>query len=283
MWGKNGLCNVFQKEANVFVFKFTSESTLAAALSQGTWYIANRPMVMCEWGRKIGETRITSLPLWVKFTNVPDCYWTREGLSFLASPIGTPICADPLTSKLDMLPFAKMCVQYNVGDPLPNVLKVLVLDPVTNESTTKEVNVSYPSKPKYCDHCKSLGHISGACPLGKHSVSVKDKAKTVADAPPETVKAQNDSTPVKVQLNPDNSAVVGVEEGWSEARTTTTISKESTYSDTSPPVQNVFQGLVNVDEVEIKRSLLDKNLSSSHRKRLKKKLRKGGVVTPSQS
>ncbi|KAK1354389.1 hypothetical protein POM88_047645 [Heracleum sosnowskyi] len=104
--GKKTLVNVFQKETNVFVFKFVSAATMNAALLRGTWYIDQRPMVVTLWGAD-GSKDITSTPLWLKLSRIPDCYWTQHGLSRLASVIGEPLSVDQLTSKIDMIPFAK--------------------------------------------------------------------------------------------------------------------------------------------------------------------------------
>lgn len=68
-----------------------------------------------------------------EFEKIPDSYWTREGLSCLASSIGNPRFADQPTSKLEILPYARMCVNYHIGDDLPTKLEVEVLDPITDE------------------------------------------------------------------------------------------------------------------------------------------------------
>lgn len=93
------------------------------ALSRGTYYVEHNPMIMCSWGVS-PSTPNNSIPLWVKFTNVPVCYWTRLGLSWLAGVTGVPLCADDLASKLQMLPFSKMCVNYKIEDPLPDNIEV---------------------------------------------------------------------------------------------------------------------------------------------------------------
>lgn len=82
-----------------------------AALSKGTWYVDRKPMIVCRWGSEGFNKPITTIPLWFKLSIIPDCYWTQDGLSRLASVIGEPLCADQLTSKLEMLPFAKFCVK----------------------------------------------------------------------------------------------------------------------------------------------------------------------------
>ncbi|KAK1397098.1 hypothetical protein POM88_006961 [Heracleum sosnowskyi] len=102
-WELRGLTNVFQKETHVFIFKFSSMEERNKVLAWGTWYVGNQPMLLKAWGNNNEATKVDTMPLWVKFSKVPDCYWTSEGLSWLGSVIGVPLCADALTSKLDIL------------------------------------------------------------------------------------------------------------------------------------------------------------------------------------
>lgn len=100
-------------------------------LTKGTWYVEQRPMLVRVWCNNLKEKQVPSMPLWIKLTHISDCYWTKEGLSSIASVIGPPIIADQLTSKLDILPFARFCVEYKLGVPLPSSIPVMVLDPIT--------------------------------------------------------------------------------------------------------------------------------------------------------
>lgn len=53
---------------------------------------------------------------------VRDCYLTPEGLSHIARVVGKPLCAvDEFTSCLDILPFAKMCVEKQSDNVTHNV------------------------------------------------------------------------------------------------------------------------------------------------------------------
>ncbi|KAK1384250.1 hypothetical protein POM88_021985 [Heracleum sosnowskyi] len=162
VWDKKGLVHISQKHPRTYIFKFDTIANMHSALSNGTWYLDAKPMLVHAWGSKVGEK--STMPLWVKFENIPDCYWTRDGLSFPGSVIGNPLSADDMTSKLEILPFAKLCVEYKIGDELPTKIEVEVLDPFTEMKHIEEVKVSYPSKPLVCSACKSLGHVIGACP-----------------------------------------------------------------------------------------------------------------------
>lgn len=118
-------------------------------------------------GFNIQTDTVKSIPLWVKFEQVSDSYWTQEGLSNLASAIGKPLYADELTSRFEVLPFAKVCLEFTIGKDLPSSIEALDLDPATEEERIVEVKVSYPYKPRICSSCHALGHIVGACPITK--------------------------------------------------------------------------------------------------------------------
>ncbi|KAK1358488.1 hypothetical protein POM88_051744 [Heracleum sosnowskyi] len=154
------LCIVgtFTKGAHSFSAVTSFVKSMTDFLARGTWYILQKPMVVTVWGAKPGVNKISFMPLWIKLSSVPECYWTDEGLSRLASVVGRPLGADTLTSKLEMLPLAKMCVSYKIGDPLPNEIMVSAIDPSTEESYTAKVLVSYPIRPLSCNGCHSLGH-----------------------------------------------------------------------------------------------------------------------------
>lgn len=204
-----GMTDVFQKEENIFFFKFKDENAMTKAVSRGTLYVEKRPMLVRPWCINLNSNPITSMPLWVKLTNIPYCYWTKEGLSSIASVIGRPISADHLTSKLDILPFAKFCVEYKLGASLPTSIPVKVLDPVTEEKTQSEVQVFYPIRPLTCVACQSLGHTTAACPKAKRIWVQKNK-----------MEQGQSSTTTKEGIETNSEAKEGVETSNTARKTT---------------------------------------------------------------
>lgn len=119
LWGPKGLISVNKRDDRTFIFKFSSELQMHNMLSKGTWYIDRKPMVVHAWGVSIKKGKITNIPLWVQFSNIPDIYWNKECLSRLVSMIGRPLCADEHTAKLGVMPYARFCIDYKIGDELP--------------------------------------------------------------------------------------------------------------------------------------------------------------------
>lgn len=237
-WTSKGLLHVAQKDSHTFLFRFKEENDMNSILARGTWFIERRPLIIHNWG--VNPCVRTHLPLWVKFEKVPDSYWTREGLSWLASSIGHPLSADNNTSRLEVLPFAKICVDYKIGDPLPTELEVEVLDPSSESLLTEKVLVSYPSKPLICSACGSLGHLVGACPKvtrhwvrkienSSHSATVDTAVDASSSGSKDAVKADN--TPVTTTDPPvstSNSVPGTTNDGWQEVK--------RKHSSSPPPV-----------------------------------------------
>ena len=287
-WKKFGLQHISQKDERTFIFRFSDVGGITSVLSTGTWYVEKRPLLVYAWGTTPGS--ISHMPLWVRFDRVPDSYWTREGLSCLGSAIGKPLTADDLTKKLEILPFAKLCVDYNIGDALPTKLNVEVLEPNSDKVVLHEVLVSYPHMPVVCNGCRSLGHLIGACPK---TVRKWVEKKRPAPEPDSTVippVADNSGQPCsslhndKIPPSSNVSATVTPGPATEEWHTVSRKHKppvfESPTSDSTPP-RNSFKNLTMVDEIDAKFvANLDQKLSKSQRKK-QKRVAKGMGASPS--
>lgn len=295
MWGSKGLLKVLHRDNSTFVLKFDSAQSRDIVLSRGTWYVGRRPMVVTRWGVKPGKDCVDSMPLWIKLSNVPDSYWTEEGLSRLASAIGNPIGADPLTSKLDILPFAKVQVLYKLGDPMPEELSAVVLDPFSEEKSVVKVSVSYPVRPLFCSGCKSLGHSVGACPKVNRIWVKKDKSSdanksddkgcssaTNAEIPTVAVVESLDVTDVNSKPSVEDNVEdkVDTEEQWHEVKrkhSSPTELKSNTGVPDIPPIKLKEGPSIAAGSLPLY-AALSRTLSKSQRK----KARQSGGKNPPQ-
>lgn len=262
-WKHRGLISVHQKDSSTFLFCFADSVGVYEVLSRGTWYVDRRPMIVSPWGHKPGSTVMQYMPLWVKLSNLPDAYWTEDGLARVASVIGEPLGADGPTSKLEVLPFAKMQVRYKLGDPLPNDISVSVLDPISNERSVVKVLVSYPVRPLFCTGCKSLGHSISACPKVTRVWKVKEQntpmVREEVTEPTVNDKGNNSAAPTSMDSSvaqsvlpesPARDQLDNSEVGWTEVKRKKQCSN-SDFESPSPPV--TFKNLKKVDEIEGKK------------------------------
>ncbi|KAF5198340.1 Zinc knuckle (CCHC-type) family protein, partial [Thalictrum thalictroides] len=128
------------------------------------------------WSEKIEEHRngIKTLPIWIKLMNVPKALWTREGLSFVASLVGEPICMDEQTTSKTRLSFARICVEVPVNQDYKKVV-------CSMKGKSVEVDVEYPWIPKSCTKCNRFGHSSLWCGIipATGNAPVKGKGKEI--------------------------------------------------------------------------------------------------------
>ncbi|KAK4384492.1 hypothetical protein Sango_3055900 [Sesamum angolense] len=106
----------------------------------------------------------THVPVWIRLKHLPMEYWTEEGLSTVASGIGTPLYSDGITKACSRLDYARVCVMLNYNSELPKHL--VVISPVlrNGKEDPKRVDVEYEWLPKKCTTCCSLGHVETVCP-----------------------------------------------------------------------------------------------------------------------
>jgi hypothetical protein len=116
-------------------------------------------------------SEMTQVPVWVKFPNLPLKCWTLRCLSKLASVLGNPIQCDKLTSTKERLSYARVLVEVDLLADLRSSINVVL----PNGSPLVQ-RVIYETLPKFCKHCRVLGHSIGACSKGKVDARSVEKA-----------------------------------------------------------------------------------------------------------
>ena len=99
LWGKHEIPEISITDNGLYIFRFRDLVARNWVLDNGPWYMAGRPIIIRFWkpGMEMINVQITSLPIWVKFFNIPLEYWTVTSLGYIASVVGIPLHLDTLT------------------------------------------------------------------------------------------------------------------------------------------------------------------------------------------
>ncbi|KAJ6881011.1 hypothetical protein NC652_034124 [Populus alba x Populus x berolinensis] len=100
-----------------------------------------------------------TVPVWVKFLNLPIQCWSLKCLSKIASVLGKPVQSDMLTHTMSRLSYARVLVEVNLLSDLPYSIDVNL----SNDSLLKQ-QVIYETLPRFCKQCRILGHLTSTCP-----------------------------------------------------------------------------------------------------------------------
>jgi hypothetical protein len=107
--------------------------------------------------------------VWVKFHDVPLAMFSDDGLSLLATLIGTPKRLDAFTSQMckeswGRSSFARCMIEVKSDEVLRDSITVEIPLLDGTGSTIEKIRVEYEWKPPRCDKCKVFGHTIIDCP-----------------------------------------------------------------------------------------------------------------------
>ncbi|XP_074315117.1 uncharacterized protein LOC141651297 [Silene latifolia] len=142
-----------------FFFRFPSEGDLCTVLRGSTWSLGNHSLVLKRWTPQISKEldSVSRVPVWVTLPDLDPIFWSAKALSKIASKIGTPLYADPVTTHKERLSFARIMIEVDVSQKLPD--DILLHTPFGQVLQ----RVVYEWLPYYCSHCKKLGHEVQKC------------------------------------------------------------------------------------------------------------------------
>ena len=97
----------------LYLFRFRDMVARDSVMENGPWHIAGRPIILRLWqlGMEMLNIQLTSIPIWVKFYNIPLEYWTNTCLGYIASAVGKPLHMDSLTENRTRLSFARYALR----------------------------------------------------------------------------------------------------------------------------------------------------------------------------
>ncbi|GAV92701.1 LOW QUALITY PROTEIN: Exo_endo_phos domain-containing protein/DUF4283 domain-containing protein, partial [Cephalotus follicularis] len=177
-WSAAGKFSIHTAENGIYVFKCESAATRDWILNNGPWDVWGVHLALRLWERDMPpiSSGFAKIPVWVKLMNIPMEYWTVQGLSRLASVLGTPLHMDPATEGKQLISFARICVEMMADKQFPEVIKTR-----RSNGTLVEVKVEYSWKPPVCDRCKVFDHSTNGCPLKRARREEAQGKRTEAD------------------------------------------------------------------------------------------------------
>ncbi|CAG7876632.1 unnamed protein product [Brassica rapa] len=144
------------------MFHIPHEPTRHWVIQRGVWHIDDCLLFVLPWTAegsfKIPE--ISTLPVWVNLKNIPDCCYSRLGISHVASGLGEPILTHKPRLDPTSMGEAKVLVEMELDRDFP---KLIALD--DKQGSIFLVDVEYMWIPSTCERCGRLGHKAKRCLL----------------------------------------------------------------------------------------------------------------------
>ncbi|GJR90624.1 cytokinin dehydrogenase 3-like protein [Tanacetum coccineum] len=159
---------------------------------------------------------VSTVPVWVKLHGVPVTAFSKDGLSAIATKLGTPLMLDSYTSDMCMQSwgrssYARVMIELRADVELKDNI-VVAMPKITREGHyTCNVRVEYEWKPPRCSSCKVFGHIYEECPKNTgagEKKNVKKPSQTsrgVPAGPKMGFKPQKEYRPVSKNPNASSS------------------------------------------------------------------------------
>lgn len=98
------------------------------------------------------------VPVWVALPGLPIHLHCRDALFEIVKPIGCPIKLDVATTDCLRPSVARICVEVDVSQDLPQKIYLQAKNRLILQS------VIYEDLPKFCTTCHRLGHAPASCP-----------------------------------------------------------------------------------------------------------------------
>ncbi|GJZ53862.1 zinc finger, CCHC-type containing protein [Tanacetum coccineum] len=238
-WGKYGLVrSMFSSSTDLFSFRFSFMKGLNAMLENGPWFIQNHPLILKKWhpDENLLKEDVSTILVWVKLHGVPVTAFSEDGLSAIATKLGTPLMLDSYTSDMCIQSwgrssYARVMIELRADVELKDNIIVAMPKIIREGHYICNVRVEYEWKPPRCETCKIFGHIHEEC-LKNTCVSEKKTLKKpiqtsrgVPVGPKMGPKPQKEYRPVPKKSTASSSGT----NGW----TTNLVNNEATSSGSS--------------------------------------------------
>ncbi|GJX24628.1 cytokinin dehydrogenase 3-like protein, partial [Tanacetum coccineum] len=155
------------------------------ALETHQWFICNNPLILRKWhpDENLLKEDVSTILVWVKLHGVPVTAFSEDGLSAIATKLGTPLMLDSYTADMCMQSwgrssYARAMIELRADVELKDNI-VAAMPKITREGYyTCNIRVEYEWKPPRCACCKVFGHVLEECPKNIGVGATKNLKKT---------------------------------------------------------------------------------------------------------
>ncbi|XP_021729884.1 uncharacterized protein LOC110696859 [Chenopodium quinoa] len=132
-WNDMQKPDVYWHDDGYFIINMCSSDDRDTILCSCPHMFFGKPAIVKPWCPDFDfhAEILRTIPLWVKFPNLPLNCWGSHTLSRLGSLLGVPICADECTTRHIRVSFARVLIEIDVTKPMPTSVWV--------ESPSKEL------------------------------------------------------------------------------------------------------------------------------------------------
>nr|GFA46071.1 hypothetical protein [Tanacetum cinerariifolium] len=158
-------------------------------LENGLWFICNNPLILKKWNPDVNLMKkdVVNILVWVKLHGVLVTTFMEDGLSAIATKIGTPLMLYSYTSDMCIKSwgrssYARALIEIRADVESKDTI-VVAMPKLTGEGFyTCTIHVEYEWKPPRCVCCKVFGHIQDEC-LKNPGLAMANNLKKPIQAP----------------------------------------------------------------------------------------------------
>ncbi|XP_074271392.1 uncharacterized protein LOC141595329 [Silene latifolia] len=160
LWGKYKYDKISFLPNGAFFVHFPTMECKELVLKQGFPMFDNKPLVVKPWTEtaSLAKEKVKAVPIWIRLCGLSLKFWGESCLTKLGSLIGKFMSADGPTLDKTRLGYARLMIEVEVGQDLPN--RLFFKD---EKGVEQCVTVEYEWRPDVCSHCKGIGHSTDQC------------------------------------------------------------------------------------------------------------------------
>ncbi|GJZ78807.1 copia protein [Tanacetum coccineum] len=154
-WGKYGLVkSMLNSSTRLFFFQFRSMDSLDSMLENGLWFIRNNPLILKKWNPDVNLMKedAGNVSVWVKLHGVLVMAFNEDGLSAIATKLGTHLMLKSYTSDMCIQSwgrssYARALIEIRGDVELKDTIVVVMPKLVGERFYTCTIHVKYEWKP----------------------------------------------------------------------------------------------------------------------------------------